>query len=160
MCYNFCMEETGTFFCRGLLALQFVNVCSTDSLVASFVVMGYAGSRPHCLPIPWVLEQTVRLRFTPEGFLTSALLLPPPQGFYCHFCLDSYFVQSVVCLCRVHKFQQRFWECFLNPSVKIDLQKSTGYALYSFMSEQDKLDAILWLAPVRWITLIYLCVYH
>lgn len=45
-------EETGTFFCRGLSAPHFVNVCSTDGLVASSVVMGHAGSHPQCSPIP------------------------------------------------------------------------------------------------------------
>lgn len=66
--------------------------------------------------------------------------------FYYPFCLDSYFVQSVVCLCRVHKFQWWFSEYFLNTSVKIALQKSTSIFYIS-----------LWVKMINWTQFCDFC---
>lgn len=88
----------------------FINVCSTDNLIASFIVRQHAGLLSHYLPIHWVLEQTGRL-FQFRGLLVmntasvsvtsvSLSLLTGPRFW------------SVSCLCRVHEFQWRFVNIF------------------------------------------------
>lgn len=135
-------EETGTFFCRGSSAPHFVTVCSTDGLVASSVVMGYAGSHPvftHPLSSGADSETVFHtgglLDFSTASASTIRVLLSLLSGFL--FC-------SVSCLSlQSSQVSVKILRMFLNPSVKIDLQKSTGYALCSFTSEQDELDAVL-----------------
>lgn len=122
---HFCTKETDKkFFFKEAYPHCYSKMCSTDSLIASFINSRTCSFLSHYLPTHWILDSETAFQAwelfvlnIASIFMTSVILS----------LLTEFLFRSVSCLSlQSSQVSVRFWEHFLILSIIIVLQKSSG----------------------------------